>query len=214
MKRKPFLIVVSAPSGAGKTSLCREVAKRLSRLHYGISATTRPKRPGERQGRDYHFLSPAAFEKGIRKGEFVESAKVYGHSYGTPRGELDSWLDKGYDVLLDVDVQGGQSLRRLYPEASFVFVVAPSLATYCERLHKRGLDSKEAIARRMKNVRRELLAGRKYDYRIVNSNLAQAASELEAIIRVERLKVFRSWDRKRGSRRPKQDISKGGRSNP
>jgi len=186
------LIVVSAPSGAGKTSLCREVAKRIPRLHYGVSATTRARRAGERNGRDYLFLSSEEFGEWIRKRQLVEWAKVHGNFYGTPREELDGWLTKGYDVILDVDVQGGRSLKKLFPQGVFVFVVAPSLAAYRTRLCKRGVDSPEVIAHRMEDARRELAAWRKYDYLIVNEDLAQATSELEAIVRVERLRTFRT----------------------
>ena len=191
-KRTPFLIVVSAPSGAGKTSLCKRVAQRIAGLHYGISVTTRERRPGERDGRDYSFLSPEDFRKGIREGAFLEWAEVHGNLYGTPRKELDRWLAKGTDVIVDVDVQGGSSLRHLYPQGVFVFVVAPSLAAYRARLRKRGMDSPGAIARRMENARRELAAWREYDYLIVNQELEKATSELEAIVRVERLRAIRS----------------------
>ncbi len=191
-KRTPFLIVVSAPSGAGKTSLCKKVARRVRRLHYGVSATTRQRRPGERDGRDYTFLSPEEFRAGIREGAFVEWAEVHGNLYGTPRRELDRWLDRGFDVIVDVDVQGGRSLRHLYPQGVFVFVVAPSLAAYRARLRKRGMDSLGAIARRMENARRELEAWPEYDYLIVNQELEKATYELEAIVRVERLRAQRS----------------------
>jgi guanylate kinase len=191
-KRKPFLIVVSAPSGAGKTSLCKRVAKRISRLHYGVSSTTRARRPGERNGKDYAFLSPSDFNKGIRGGRFVEWAKVHGNLYGTPRSELDGWLAKGWDVIVDVDVQGGRSLRKLYPQAVFVFVVAPSLEAYRARLRKRGLDSPGVIAQRMENARRELAAWREYDYLIVNRELEKATSKLEAVVLAERLRSRRA----------------------
>jgi guanylate kinase len=191
-KREPFLIVVSAPSGAGKTSLCKRAAKRIPKLHYGVSATTRARRPGERNGKDYAFLSPGDFGKGIREERFVEWAKVHGNLYGTPRSELDGWLAKGWDVIVDVDVQGGRSLRKLCPQAVFVFVVAPSLEAYRARLRKRGLDSPCVIRQRMENARRELAAWRKYDYLIVNRELEKATLNLEAVVLAERLRSRRA----------------------
>lgn len=191
-KRKPFLIVVSAPSGAGKTSLCKRVGKRIPRLHYGVSATTRARRPGERNGKDYAFLFPEEFEKRVREGRFVEWARVHGNLYGTPKTELDGWLAKGWDVIVDVDVQGGRSLWRLYPQAVFVFVIAPSLEAYRDRLRKRGVDSPSVIARRMENARRELAAWRNYDYLIVNRELEKATADLEAVVLAERLRSRRA----------------------
>jgi len=185
------LIVVSAPSGAGKTTLCREVRSVVPDLAYSVSYTTRAPRPGEVNGTDFHFVSAAAFRDMIARGEFAEWAEVHGHLYGTAARALEEALAAGRDILLDIDTQGASQLRGRYREAVLVFVVAPSMKDLEQRLKERQSDAPKEIARRLARAREEIAAWREYDYLIVNQDLKETVEQLAALIRAERSRTSR-----------------------
>ncbi len=186
MEPKRLMVVVSAPSGAGKTSLCQEAARRLPRLVHSVSYTTRAPRPDERDGRDYHFVDAATFQRMIEAGDFAEWATVHGHLYGTSRLLLEKQFADGLDVILDIDTQGAATLERVYPEGVFIFVVPPTFAMLEERLRQRRTDSEEEIRRRLARATEELLQYRKYRYIVVNDVFENAVEALCCIISAER----------------------------
>jgi len=182
-ERKPILLVVSAPSGAGKTTLCNQLVKDHTGLVYTISHTTRAPRRGEVDGREYHFVDHATFVAMREAGEFLEWAEVHGNLYGTARASVLEALAAGDDVLVDVDIQGAASLRvdpQLQPIT--VLVLPPSMAVLEERLRARAQDSDEVIARRMKNAVEEIKAADAFDYWVVNGELQVAQTALESIL--------------------------------
>jgi guanylate kinase len=191
IQRRGTLFVVSAPSGAGKTTLCREVRLRLPDLAYSVSYTTRPPRPGEIDGTDFHFVTEAEFQRLRERGEFAEWAVVHGQLYGTRARVLESTLGEGRDILLDIDTQGAGQLRRRYAEAVLVFIVAPSLAELEQRLRERRANNPGDIARRLARAREEIAMWRQYDYLIVNRDVKEAAEQLTAIVVAERARTSR-----------------------
>lgn len=186
-----MLIVVSAPSGAGKTSLCREIRKRVANAGYSVSHTTRPPRPGELDGYDFHFVTERVFREMIDRGEFAEWACVHGNLYGTVAKTLEAALDRGEDILLDIDTQGARQLRARYPQGLFVFVVAPSMKELELRLRERKSDAPQEIARRLTRAVEEIAAWREYDYLIINRHLDEAARQLQCVIEAERCRTSR-----------------------
>lgn len=186
-----MLVVVSAPSGAGKTTLCREVRSLVPNLAYSISHTTRPPRPGEIGGKDFHFVSETAFKAMADREEFAEWAVVHGNYYGTASRPLDETLAEGLDILLDIDTQGARQIRKRYPEAAYVFIVAPSMAELEARLRERKSDSHEEIAKRLKRAREEIATWREYDYLIINREIKEAVDDLAAVIQAERCRTGR-----------------------
>jgi len=186
-----MLVVVSAPSGAGKTSLCRAIRKVAPGLSYSVSYTTRPPRPAEVDGEDFHFVSEAVFRGMVDSGEFAEWAVVHGNLYGTSARALDAALERGEDILLDIDTQGARQLRKRYPEGCYVFVVAPSMKELEARLRERRSDAPAEIARRMARAREEIASWREYDYLIVNRQLDEAVRQLACIIEAERGRTSR-----------------------
>jgi guanylate kinase len=191
IRRRGALFVVSAPSGAGKTTLCREVRRLLPDLAYSVSVTTRTPRPGETNGIDFDFVSEAEFGLLLEAGAFAEWATVHGHRYGTRASTLEATLAAGSDVLLDIDTQGATQLRARYPEAVLVFIVAPSMAELEQRLRERRSDAAADIARRLRRSREEIALWRRYDYLIVNRDLKEAIDHLMAIIQAERCRTTR-----------------------
>jgi guanylate kinase len=189
--RRGTLFVVSAPSGAGKTTLCREMRLRLRELAYSVSVTTRAPRPGEIDGTDFRFVSETEFRAMLGRGELAEWATVHGHLYGTPAGPLEAALGAGRDVLLDIDTQGAAQLRARYSEAVLVFVVAPSMGELEHRLRERRSDPDHEIKRRLERARHEITLWRRYDYLIVNRDVKEAMEQLESIILAERCRVAR-----------------------
>lgn len=189
--RRGTLFVVSAPSGAGKTTLCREMRLRLNDLAYSVSVTTRPPRPGEIDGTDFRFVTRSQFEDMARRGEMAEWATVHTNLYGTPAVPLETALQEGRDVLLDIDTQGAAQLRQRYPDAVLVFVVAPSLGELEQRLRERRSDSEREITRRLQRAREEVMLWKRYDYLIVNRDVKEAMEQLESIIQAERCRVAR-----------------------
>jgi guanylate kinase len=190
-RRRGTLVVVSAPSGAGKTTLCTEVRSMLPDLLYSVSYTTRAPRPGEAEGKDFHFVSVTAFRAMVERKEFAEWAVVHDNYYGTASRPLEAALDAGLDILLDIDTQGARQLRTRYPEAISVFIVAPSLAVLERRLSERKSDAPQEIARRMARAREEIAAWREYNYLIINRDLKEAVDQLAGIIQAERCRTGR-----------------------
>ena len=191
IRRRGSLFVVSAPSGAGKTTLCREARLRLPDLAYSVSYTTRAPRPGEIEGTDFVFVSEAEFRSLQGRGEFAEWATVHGNLYGTRARVLEESLAAGHDVLLDIDTQGAAQLRARYPEAVLVFIVAPSMEELGQRLRERRSDVESEIARRLARAREEIPLWRSYDYLVVNRDQKDAADQLTAIITAERCRTKR-----------------------
>lgn len=189
------LFIVTAPSGAGKTSLVRELLQRDRRVRLSVSYTTRAPRPGEVDGRDYHFVSPERFMAMLEAGEFLESAEVYGNRYGTSERWIREAMAAGEDILLEIDWQGAAQVRRLFPEAIGVFILPPSLEALQSRLTGRGQDSSDVIARRMAAAREDISHVGEFDYVIINDDFAEAAADLCALFRAERLRAARQLAR-------------------
>ena len=194
-RRRGILLVVSAPSGGGKTTLVKSAMSAEPSLQLSVSCTTRQPREGEVDGVDYRFVSQQSFRDFLTEGEFVESAEVFDHAYATPRTPLDAAIAEGRDMLLDVDIQGARSLKRAYPkDAVGIFVMPPSAAALESRLRARGTDDEAQIARRLSRVREEIGAAREvgvYDYLIVNDDRERAAADLLSIVRAERCRQGR-----------------------
>lgn len=181
MPRKGIALVLSAPSGTGKTTLTRRLLTQFPHFGYSISCTTRFPRAGEQDGRDYHFISVAEFEKRRAEGYFAEWAEVHGNYYGTPLTPVRRMLESGQDLLFDIDVQGAAQLKLTLSDAVFAFILPPSMTELENRLRKRGTDSEETIQRRLENARGELLEARWYDALIVNDDLDLAYDSLRAL---------------------------------
>ena len=185
------LFVLAAPSGGGKTSLVRALLEREPGMRLSISYTTRPPRPGEKDGVDYHFVDEAKFNALQAAGEFLEHAYVHGNWYATSATWLLHEIEAGHDVLLEIDWQGAQQVRRLIPEAVHIFILPPSLASLKERLEKRGQDTPEVIARRIEAAREEMRHCGEFDYVIMNQDFARAVDDLSVIVRAARLAAIR-----------------------
>jgi len=187
----PFLIVVSSPSGAGKTTVCRQVVKRDPGVAYSVSATTRPRRRGETHGHSYLFYSEGEFRRKLAQGGLLEHARVYDHSYGTPRQPVLDHFRAGRDVIADLDIQGMRSCKRTLPGTVAVFIVAPSRDELARRLHGRGTDALEVVARRQAELDAELAAIPEFDYLVINDRLEKAVQDVMAIVRAERRRTSR-----------------------
>ena len=185
------LFIVAAPSGGGKTSLVQDLINHLDNIELSISHTTRSIRPGEVDGQDYFFVAPELFEDMIKTSAFVEYAEVFGHLYGTSVAQIQERLDQGIDLVLDIDWQGAQQIKALFPEAVRIFILPPSLDILRERLVKRQQDKAEVIAHRMQSAQNEMQHVAEFDFIIVNEHFHQAANELAAIVQAERLKIGR-----------------------
>lgn len=182
----PVPIVVSAPSGTGKTTVCRRVVEADPKIEFSVSHTTREARPGEREGVDYHFVDEETFLALVKDGRFVEHAMYNGRLYGTSHEAIDGPLGRGCDVLLEIEVQGAAQIRERRPDARFVFLVPPSLAALEERLHGRGTDPPDVIARRLAIAGNELRAVSGFDYVVVNDRLEDAVAAVREIVATER----------------------------
>lgn len=189
---KPVILVLSSPSGGGKTTLKNFLMKKFPSLSYSVSTTTRPKRKFEKDGVDYNFVSDKTFENGIKKGAFIEWAKVHGFYYGTPVKNIRKAQREKKDILLDLDVVGAKNLKKIFPGATLVFIAPPSLKVLKERIEKRGTDDKKTIALRLKNARKEMKEIPNFDYLLVNDKLEKAIEELIAIYISSRLKIRHS----------------------
>jgi guanylate kinase len=188
--RKGALLIISAPSGAGKTTICRKLLARRKDLKYSVSCTTRAPRPGEREGKHYFFLSLEDFKRKIRRGELLEWATVHDAFYGTPRRFIEDQLKRGGNVIMAIDVQGAMSIRRKHPAAILVFVLPPSMDALKARLAGRR-DATEIVAKRLANSRGELAAAKDYDYVVVNDTLETAVNQISCILTAETLKTSR-----------------------
>jgi guanylate kinase len=186
-----LLLVVSAPSGAGKSTLCQALTDRRSDVRLSISCTTRAPRPSEKDGREYYFLSDAEFDARRERGEFLEWARVHGHSYGTPRAALETQIARGLNVVMDIDTQGAFAVKKSFPASVLVFVAPPSWEELEQRLRRRRQDDEATIRRRLANARMELAQAARYDYLIVNNDLEEAVGDLLAILRAETRRVAR-----------------------
>jgi guanylate kinase len=181
------LLIVAAPSGAGKTSLVNALLAADERLALSVSHTTRAARPGEQDGQHYHFISNEEFQQRVAAGEFVEHALVFGHHYGTHAGFLSERLEKGLDVILEIDWQGARQVREGFPDCRSIFILPPSLETLRQRLARRATDSEAVISGRMQAARAEISHWAEFDYLVVNDDFDHALADLQSIIRSLRL---------------------------
>ena len=193
-RARGILFVLSAPSGTGKSSLARRILESDPALHFSVSYTTRPRREGEQDGRDYHFVADDAFDGMVARGDFLEWANVHGRRYGTGRAATEALLLQGWDVLLDIDVQGGRQVRAHEPSAVFVFVLPPDYATLEGRLRSRRTEGETEVVRRLAVARAEAEEFRDYDYLVINTDLDRAAREFAAIVTAERRRTVRRTD--------------------
>ena len=189
------LFVISAPSGAGKTSLVHALLGINPHIHLSVSYTTRDPRPGEQDGKDYHFVSRETFLEMAKRGEFLESAEVYGNLYGTSQIWISQEIAKGQDILLEIDWQGAAQVRRLFPDCVSIFILPPSLAALEQRLKGRGKDNDAVIAKRMAAVREDVAHVAEFDYVIINDNLDDALRELDAVVLSARLRCAEQLSR-------------------
>ncbi len=176
------LYVISAPSGAGKTSLVKALLAGEPRLRLSISHTTRTRRPTEVEGREYHFVSKPQFAELVKRGEFLEHAQVFDNNYGTSRAFVEAQLAQGHDVLLEIDWQGAQQARRAMPDCVSIFVLPPARQTLAERLARRATDTQDVIRRRLKDAAGDMAHYQEFDYAVVNDDFDRAASDLKRII--------------------------------
>jgi len=180
-KRQPgLLMVVSAPSGAGKTSICREILRRFPKIRFSVSCTTRPPRLGEINGRDYEFISDEEFRERMVRGEFVEWVENYGYLYGTSKKAMEAFLSKGYDLILDIEPRGAKAIRENYPGGIFIFILPPTFADLKSRLSIRG-ESAAVMERRLKSSLDEIREALWYHYIIFNENLEEAVNRFQAV---------------------------------
>lgn len=184
---KGTVFIVAAPSGGGKTSLVKELTTTLEDIEVSISHTTRPARPREVEGQDYFFVSQDKFKEMIAAKAFVEYACVFNHHYGTSQAEINKRLDQGIDVVLDIDWQGAQQIKKIFPDAKSIFIIPPSLNALRERLQCRGQDNEEVISCRMLAAQKELAHYADFDYLVVNDVFSKASLELQSIVIANRL---------------------------
>lgn len=189
---QPFMVILSSPSGAGKTSICRAVVRRDGNIFYSVSATTRPRRPGERNYSSYIFLSEERFRRLLKRNELLEHARVYGYYYGTPKKPVLAAFKKGRDVIADLDIQGMRSCKKLLGDrAVSIFILPPSEKELKRRLKERGTEKRSELERRAAALKQELRAIPEFDYLVINDKLEQAVRDVMMIIRTERLRTVR-----------------------
>jgi len=186
-----LLVIISAPSGTGKSTLCEKLCDLFSGMKYSISWTTRLPRHGEIHGHDYFFVSEKKFQEKLKRNGFLEWASVHGYYYGTPRDFVEKNLAKDKDILLNIDVQGAMKIRKIYPEAVLIFLIPPTFAELEKRLRARHRDSPEEIRKRLNHAKKELNYIRKYDYLVVNDKLEKAVNQARAIIIAEKRRISR-----------------------
>jgi guanylate kinase len=183
--RRGKLFVIAAPSGAGKTSLVKALLERVPELHVSVSNTTRQRRPTEEHGREYYFVSVPEFQDLVKRGEFLEHARVFDNYYGTGRRPVEAQLGKGHNVVLEIDWQGAQQVREALPACSTIFILPPSRRALEERLRKRATDSDEVIERRLRDAVGDMSHSREFDYVVVNDDFEQAVGNLTRIVKGE-----------------------------
>jgi len=189
IRRRGFLLVLSSPSGAGKTTITRRLLERDPTLSLSVSVTTRPRRSSEIDGRDYRFIDQATFDRMVAGGELLEHATVFGHSYGTPRAPVDAAIAEGRDIVTDIDWQGTQQIKMSLPtDLATIFVLPPSMAALEARLRTRAQDSDAVVAQRMAKAQEEMSHWAEYDYVIVNEDLQRSVEQAEAIVTAERVR--------------------------
>jgi len=192
---KGNLFIVSAPSGAGKSSLTAKLLEEDRNIHMSVSYTTRAPRPGEMDGRDYHFVDQARFMAMLQRGEFLESAEVHGNHYGTSEAWIRAQRAAGRDVLLEIDWQGAQQVRRIFSDTIGIFILPPSIAELELRMHRRGQDSDEVVRRRMAVAADEMSHAAEFEYVIINNDFDEARRDLVAVVRASRLAYSRQLER-------------------
>ncbi len=192
---KGILFVITAPSGAGKSTLINAVLHDMPQLRLSVSYTTRAPRPGETNGREYHFVDDAKFLAMLERGEFLEAAEVHGFRYGTSQKVIVDTLDRGQDLLLEIDWQGAQQVRKLYPDCVGIFIMPPSLAELERRMRSRALDSDAVIGRRMAAAKEEIAHVLEFKYAIINKDFEEAKRDLTAIIRAARVETSTQFAR-------------------
>lgn len=181
--RRAKVIVISGPSGVGKSTICRQVVRRMTEVQQSVSMTTRSPGPGEENGRDYWFVSQEEFRRRIKAGAMLEYAEVFGNLYGTPKDKVDEALAAGRSVILAIDVQGGRQIKAIYPDAVMIFILPPDEKTLAERLGKRARDSAETVEKRLNGVRQEIATAKQYyDRMVINEDLGRAVDEVIRII--------------------------------
>jgi guanylate kinase len=188
----PFPVILSSPSGGGKTTIAHKLLAMRPDVGYSVSCTTRPARPGEVDGKDYHFLSLAKFKRDKAARKFAESAEVHGHLYGTLRAEVKRVLSSGRHVIMDIDVQGSKQFARAFPDSVLIFIVPPSAEVLVERLKARGTEDRKSLIRRFKSAKDELKAIHLYEYVIVNDEIDSAVAAVSSIIDAEGFKRSRN----------------------
>lgn len=189
MSRKGLLIVVSAPSGAGKTTLCKEISRVLPNLQHSISYTTRKPRPNETDGVHYFFVTQEKFNKMIKDKEFAEWAVVHGNLYGTSKKQLSEMMNRGIDVILDIDSQGAMQIKENWGDGVFIYILPPSFDDLRRRLTERNSDATNEIKKRLENAKKEIPYYKRYNYVIINDKFEKALDDLKSIITSERLKI-------------------------
>ena len=193
--KRGLLIVVSGASGTGKGTICKKILDELPEVAYSISATTRAPRFGEVDGREYYFLTRDEFNAWIADGKFLEFAEVHENFYGTPLNKITERINRGEDILLEIDVQGALNVKKKFPEGVYIFLLPPSLAELKRRIEGRGTETPESLALRLENAVAEIKVGLEYDYAVVNDKIDDAAAQIKAILIAERCKVRRNRDK-------------------
>ncbi len=195
MAESGLLIIISAPSGTGKSTLCRKLISDFPNACYSVSVTTRAPHRGEIQGKDYFFVSKNEFKQKIKRGELAEWALVHGHYYGTPKNFLEKNLVKGKDIILDIDVRGAMKLKKRYPQAVFIFLAPPSFSELERRIKGRRRNSEATIKKRLTNARWEMGRIGSYDYLVINDRLVDAFTQVKSIVLAEKNRVKRSKEK-------------------
>ncbi|WP_101772657.1 guanylate kinase [Peptostreptococcus faecalis] len=191
IEKKGLLIVISGPSGAGKGTVCTEIVSKKSNIKLSISATTRSPREGEVEGVNYFFKTKSEFEEMVNKGEFLEHAKIYDNYYGTPLKAISDELEKGRDIILEIEMQGAMQIKKAYPDAVFIFMLPPSLEELKNRITGRGTETEEQIKKRFSSAFNEIKLVSDYDYFIFNNTVEQSVEDIHNIINAEKCKVSR-----------------------
>jgi guanylate kinase len=194
MRNKGLLIVFSGPSGAGKDTILNRLIEKNPNIRLSVSATTRAPREGEENGKDYYFVTREHFESMLAQDEMLESAQYCGNYYGTPSAPINNWLSDGYDVILEIEVQGGGQIKKKCPDCVSVFILPPSFAVLEQRLRNRKTENEETIQKRLTTAHKEILQANHYDYAVINDTVEKAVDDINAIICAEKHRLVRDKD--------------------